>query len=77
LKAAVAASRLQAPTGDSIMSEEEEEKNVKFSKLPPHCDPKPEMITRRICKLQIELDFSGTVYDGRLLVVSFANKRAA
>jgi hypothetical protein len=28
-------------------------------------------------KLQIELDFSGTVYDGRLLVVSFASKRAA
>ncbi len=74
LKAAVACSRLPRETQQC---QKDRRKNVKFSKLPPHCDPKQEMITRRICKLQIELDFSGTVYDERLLVVSFARERAA
>ncbi len=74
LKAAVACSRLPRETQQC---QKNRRKNVKFSKLPPHCDPKQEMITRRICKLQIELDFSGTVYDERLLVVSFARERAA
>ncbi len=76
LKAAVSGSRL--PTGDSNNVRGRTAGKMSSSQNSRHIAIQSQRWLRGgFWKLQIELDFSGTVYDGRLLVVSFASKRAA